>query len=53
MQRVFFTDMDECLTNDHGCSHTCHNTPGSYFCGCPYGFILLDENGAGKCIGMR
>ena len=36
-------DINECLTNNGGCSKypmvTCMNTPGSYYCGsCPAGY---------------
>ncbi|PSN46655.1 Tolloid-like protein 1 [Blattella germanica] len=41
---VFFTDMDECATNNGGCQHECRNTIGSYACSCHDGF-MLHENG--------
>lgn len=41
---VFFTDMDECATNNGGCQHECRNTIGSYQCSCHNGFTL-HENG--------
>ncbi|KAJ4427739.1 hypothetical protein ANN_25392, partial [Periplaneta americana] len=41
---VFFTDMDECATNNGGCQHECRNTIGSYACSCHNGF-MLHENG--------
>ncbi|KMQ95009.1 tolloid-like protein 2-like protein [Lasius niger] len=41
---IFFTDMDECATNNGGCQHECKNTIGSYQCSCHNGFTL-HENG--------
>nr|XP_046480526.1 bone morphogenetic protein 1 isoform X1 [Neodiprion pinetum] len=41
---VFFTDMDECASNNGGCQHECRNTIGSYQCFCHNGFTL-HENG--------
>ena len=32
---VFSSDVDECLTDNAGCSHSCTNTPGGYRCSCP------------------
>ncbi|KAJ9573725.1 hypothetical protein L9F63_008888, partial [Diploptera punctata] len=36
-------DVDECSTNNGGCSHTCKNTLGSVFCLCPPGFMLEND----------
>ena len=47
---LIFADFDECLTDDHKCSHTCHNTPGSYYCDCPPGY-RLDPDETGQCRG--
>ncbi|XP_058122985.1 uncharacterized protein LOC131293979 [Anopheles ziemanni] len=33
-------ERDECQLGRHDCSHECHNTPGSYRCGCPVGLTL-------------
>uniref|UniRef100_A0A0A1XPB1 Metalloendopeptidase n=1 Tax=Zeugodacus cucurbitae TaxID=28588 RepID=A0A0A1XPB1_ZEUCU len=41
---VFFTDIDECSTNNGGCQHECRNTIGSYMCFCHNGYSL-HENG--------
>ncbi|KAF4532823.1 hypothetical protein B566_EDAN002674, partial [Ephemera danica] len=40
---VFFTDMDECATNNGNCQHECRNTIGSYQCSCHNGFLLHDN----------
>ncbi|XP_066983363.1 tolloid-like protein 2 [Macrobrachium rosenbergii] len=41
---VYFTDKDECATDNGGCQHICKNTIGSYVCSCLNGFTL-HENG--------
>ncbi|KAK9878934.1 hypothetical protein WA026_003756 [Henosepilachna vigintioctopunctata] len=41
---VYFTDRDECSSNNGGCQHECVNTLGSYICTCHSGFTL-GENG--------
>ena len=33
------TDIDECLTDTHQCSHNCENIVGSYKCLCPAGYF--------------
>lgn len=33
-------DVNECMTKNFGCSHTCINTRGSAICDCPLGFKL-------------
>ena len=40
VQRSLCYDVNECNTNNGGCSHTCNNTQGSYFCECPDGMHL-------------
>lgn len=36
-------DIDECATNNFGCSHSCLNTVGSAFCTCDEGYMLGDD----------
>ncbi|XP_070502012.1 fibrillin-2-like [Chironomus tepperi] len=36
-------DIDECISEEHQCSHECHNTHGSYHCSCPNGLTLSDD----------
>jgi hypothetical protein len=43
-------DFNECVTNNGGCSHYCHNTIGSFYCSCPPGMILSRRGDF--CIGM-
>ncbi|KAK7802040.1 hypothetical protein U0070_025713 [Myodes glareolus] len=38
------SDMDECSFSEFLCQHECVNQPGSYFCSCPPGYVLLDDN---------
>ena len=40
----FLLDINECLSNNSGCSHDCINTVGSYDCECPVGYVLLPNN---------
>lgn len=40
---VFFTDKDECATDNGGCQHICKNTIGSYVCSCLNGFTLHEN----------
>ena len=44
-----FPDIDECDTDNGGCSHFCNNTDGSYSCSCPVGYEL---NGTFICQGI-
>ncbi|KAL9987825.1 hypothetical protein ACROYT_G002193 [Oculina patagonica] len=37
-------DIDECSTNNGGCSHHCFNIPGSFYCGCPEGRSMGANN---------
>ncbi|KAG1668287.1 Tolloid-like protein 1 [Nymphon striatum] len=40
---IFFTDKDECATNNGGCQHICKNSIGSYVCSCHNGFMLHEN----------
>ena len=31
---IFFTDKDECATDNGGCQHVCRNIIGAYYCSC-------------------
>ena len=41
--KSYFSDIDECLTNNSGCDQTCVNTPGSFDCKCKEGYVLGDN----------
>ena len=44
-------DIDECTAGTATCSQVCHNTMGSYGCGCRPGYAL--DTNQRTCIGMR
>ena len=44
-----FIDINECLNNNGGCTHTCVNKPGSYECQCNEGFYTNDSGR--NCLG--
>ena len=46
---IFTTDVNECLTDNGGCNHTCTNTLGSYNCSCYDGYLLSED--LSSCIG--
>ena len=41
---LMFTDINECLVDNGGCSHGCVNTAGSHYCTCPRYLYLSDDN---------
>jgi len=42
-------DIDECLLDNGGCSHFCHNFIGGYYCSCKMGYRLARDKKS--CIG--
>lgn len=44
------SDIDECLTDSHGCEHECSNRIGEYVCNCNPGYELEDD--AKSCKGI-
>lgn len=38
------TDIDECMSDNHGCSHLCVNTEGSAYCSCPLGYAITEHD---------
>ena len=36
-------DINECDQLNGDCSHYCNNTDGSYYCSCPVGYELVDQ----------
>ena len=47
---VIVVDVDECLTDNGGCTQTCNNIDGSYQCSCQDGYQLDSDDHT--CIGM-
>ena len=39
----FLLDIDECATDNGGCSQVCVNKPGSFECKCNAGYVLADD----------
>jgi len=46
----FKLDINECQTDNGGCTQTCDNTDGSYQCSCIKGYELTSDNHT--CVGM-
>ncbi|KAL3310074.1 hypothetical protein Ciccas_011366 [Cichlidogyrus casuarinus] len=42
-------DINECLSQDHGCEFKCINTKGSYKCACDEPFFSIDKENKKKC----
>lgn len=40
---IYYTDQDECQTNNGGCQEKCVNTVGSYICSCREGYVLQKD----------
>ena len=47
---AFFTDINECKTNNANCAHQCVNTNGSYHCKCHLGYSRNPDNTTCKSI---
>ena len=45
----FTSDINECLSNNGGCSHNCINLDGTYICSCPTGYEL--DSRRKNCVG--
>jgi len=43
-------DIDECMSNNGGCSDTCHNLNGTHICSCPDKFFLDKDQRTCKAI---
>ena len=48
---LWFSDIDECSTNNDGCGHNCTNTVGSFSCSCLPGYTLNSADHK-TCDGM-
>ena len=48
---LHFTDINECATNNGGCSHMCENTYGDYKCVCNDGYVLHSD--LHTCLGKN
>ena len=46
----FIADINECLIDNGGCTHTCDNTDGSYQCSCNKGYELTSDGH--NCAGI-
>lgn len=48
---IIITDDDECALGTATCTHNCEDTPGSYTCNCPPGYVLNTDGRT--CNGNR
>ena len=48
---VCTSDINECQTDNGGCTQTCSNTDGSYQCSCDKGYELTEDRHT--CIGKK
>lgn len=44
-------DVNECLENNGGCLHRCHNYIGGYYCTCRIGYDM--DKDLKKCLGKQ
>lgn len=44
-------DINECMTNNGGCSDVCINTIGGFYCACSVGTTLVAPGSAPACDG--
>ena len=42
---IIFSDVNECMSNNGGCSQHCENTEGSFACSCTIPGYELQEDG--------
>ena len=47
---MMYSDINECQTDNGGCTQTCDNTDGSYQCSCWDGYELTEDGHT--CTGM-
>ena len=47
----YYTDINECHTNNGGCEQICNNTVGSFECSCNQGYSLSSDGT--NCIGKQ
>lgn len=50
-QWLIRSDINECAAGNGGCSDGCVNTPGSFYCACPHGY-MRDPSDPKKCISV-
>ena len=49
--QIHSTDINECLSNNGGCSYQCENSIGSFSCKCQDGFTLAQDQRS--CVGKN